>query len=509
MNINSIEYLKKLSKKEEHIGPIVKNVILWGVGGFDLAISKNAQYYIHLLEKTNIKIVCLVDRYLSDIKYNDYKIISEDEFKKDYKTYQDTAIVPIGRTLQDDKSVFDKIVRTIINKFQLKDAKILHPVFLANYLPLNYSGMIHEIGYGGSGNTVLRSIIQSILNLKKEKLVLGKDEQFFAKLAKEHKSLINNTLEAAFLFYDIEYINSGIRRPSDTSLVFYTKDSFIRIENLKTRYDIVQNFTATHAFLFDNLIDDLVEKKFFILNPIRNPLEILVSNAFTIPFDLVQNNIIQNEKGQSSLKETLAKTRLSNKKWFMNNAQYIKLYFQMQLKNRSKVHQVHYESLLDSPQETISMIAKYLKTDLSENQIKEIWNRVGLKPLSPLGKTHFNKPSNEKYKIHLGCEHMEILKELEFDKLLIDSGYEDIQLESEISSPFKEYEPVPDNELQILTLEDTFNIPFTHSDYSDENILTQEIDNLQITSNNQIFIDQFNKIYSNNYVYSIINSIKI
>lgn len=503
MSLHS-DFIEHINNYEKPEFKNIKQIILWGIGGFDHTINDFAINYINLVKQTDIKIICLVDKFLHNSSFEGIPILSEEEFLSKYDEYSSIPIIPIGRKKLDNSSAFKNIVKNIVNILNLDNPKILHPVFLADYLQLNYSNNIFQIGFGSAGNVLQITLLQNLLNLK-EKKPLSNDEQLFSTLSKEHIKEVENILEGGFFYNDFNSPNIGTRWFNRLSVALNTNENFLDIFGIKAMPYLHQNITATHDFLFKETLEYFTNKNFKIVTPSRNPLEIIISTAFKIPQSATLIGLITDQEGVSNIRESIAIERLNNDEWFTSMALYTKLYFEELIENKHLSHIMDYETLLKEPTLNISNLSKYLEIDVSSKQIDDIWGKIAHKSLMPKRKIHYCDPKKEKYKYYLTKKHCKILKNLNYGSLLQSLGYEDNL--NEILSLDNSCKVTNEPNNKILALAEAFNPKQLNTLYTDTNIKSVKIDHLDIVSNQLTYLEQFKKLYKNKYASTVLNSL--
>ena len=250
------------------------------------------------------------------------------------------------------------------------------------------------LGYNRSGTTVISEAIKEILNNRKVKLPVdetqkNKFDKFFNKF-KEISSHLNLNFQSYSLvkYKRIDMLSSG-----------YNK--FLYINNIKFQKANTEQVLRLYAKPNKIMVDYLTKQKHKCFLIVRNPLDILVSNAFEIEnfTEIMYPKLFTNINfNQTRLK--YGNYYLNNKLWVNETLNKISNYYTLAIKHQRKLNFIKYEDLLINGPEVIRGISKKIDHLIALSQSKKIWNKVGNKNLKSY-KTHFFKPSIHKYRTYL------------------------------------------------------------------------------------------------------------
>ncbi len=471
-------------------------VILWGIGDF-------TKKYIHYLRESNIEIKACMDTYKHNNKFENIKLISPEEYNRRFKHYKDIPVVLTGRS-RDGQDRFEEICIYAENHLEDDNATLLHPSFLADYTQFNYKDKVLITGFPGSGNILLRTIIDKLI--EKIRIQNSMKESFFEKLAKEHHKKLTGYIDNFFYFNGV-WLSSY--HPQNINYETYhacKKKGYIEICNLKSKKYLLEKTPLTHERITNSFIDFTKRINSIFISAVRNPLDVIVSNAFKLDNAIVS---MENKKGfnksQSKFRELFGLSRINNLEWFENFSILVKEYYEELLVKQKKINMVKYETLISEPERTIKKIAGILEGDYKEEDIRKLWNQVGFKHLIP-DKTHFFRPGVGKWKQYFTKQHTAILESLKYNKLLKELDYED-EIKSDRNISQCDEAIAEDIDLYLALHEHAYHILYNKSlIFTHKDLLYLKNSDLKILTNNTDFFNAANYLLSSKYFKKLTSS---
>ncbi len=402
-----------------------QKVILWGAGDF-------AREYMKYLQDVAIDVSACTDTYHYGSSFCGHDVLSPEQLKTFAQNNPKVPIIPTGGQPNNYIRFID-ICAGITNRWKIKN-KILHPCFLADHLDLDYSGKVFVIGFGGSGNMLLREILMNLLPGVIPRTEMTTEEIFerlaFSNLA-DVRSILNN-----FLYIDGMGISSiGLWSLAGNDLFYAATgiDGNVDIKGIKTKL-YLQNMTVqrSHEPLSEFLLHKLYKHHYKIFVPIRNPLDILYARAYKINQDFYYRLMAEDpglaqdlRKSDTPVREQWGQARLQSKEWFEMKALEMKQYLESYLNICDQVFTVKYEDVIEKPIDTINNICTHLSLERSEKDNLELWKKIGFKSLAKSGAQpgHLFHPGSNVWKIGFTWQNLQILRDLGFESILSELGY--------------------------------------------------------------------------------------
>jgi hypothetical protein len=280
-------------------------------------------------------------------------------------------------------------------------------------------------GCNRSGSTLLFEILKNIVS--------NEGNCFYdSENVKKHSEQYLNLISILDRQFKISKNHSSAQGSSQfNGLDYYCacKNEFIYLAHFPIKRFLFDSVHRTYSKLDANIINTAKEYQSLIFCPIRNPLDIIVSNAFELenlllwmyPGDI-------NNKTFSDVRLNHGTTLLKNLEWFDNIASLVKQYNLAHLRYKDETHWIKYEEIIDNPLENIIKIGNIAGVNIDKKIATRIWEKVGFKPLTKW-KTHYFKPGQGKWKNYLSHEHLRILINEDWQTILDNLGYR-IDLES-------------------------------------------------------------------------------
>ncbi|KJR41602.1 Sulfotransferase [Candidatus Magnetoovum chiemensis] len=483
-----------------------EKVILWGVCDF-------AAKYIEYLREANIAIDFFVDSYKHGTDFNGYKVISSSEYRNRFNDFRHTPVVITGRSANYEDR-FVQIAVHIINYLGIADVQILHPAFVEKYITMDCEGKPAVLGFTGSGNALLIRIIEALIERNHDEKC-GYKESVFKKLYAEHYNSIIAFFNDIFYINGAHYVYHGSSHFGKFAYNAIKTDSFIAIHYLKTNHHIINTLPFCHTLPNETIIDrfkSMGRNKLFF--SIRNPLDIIVSNAFkihpTVVFMYQDDDFCRSD---SAFRENLGALRLNNLHWFEEMANAVKTYLERIVKHKENNFLIRYENLMDNPVETIGTVSRILNIDIDNSEIEALCSALNRKSLT-FNKSHLFRPGKDKWKRYFNKRHISILKRLRYEDLLNEIGY-NTDLDDVNNSTINDNNTINYDAAKmkhILSLLDYLaHVEFKRAvHFSYDGILyhvrNREF-NLDMLTNNAKFLDAYNRLMSSALVGKLIHSL--
>ena len=245
------------------------------------------------------------------------------------------------------------------------------------------------LGYNRSGTTVVSKIIEEIYKTKNINFIPDQKE------LKKFNRIFNNFKKIS-LSNSLDFFSSGFKK-------------FVYIQNITRANYNINEVLRLYAKPNKKIFSFFKKKKSKVIQVNRNPLDLIVSNAFEI------ENFLEYTYPDFFNKNNFSITRdchgyhfLNDRKWVKSQSKLIAEYY-LSFQNMTKnIDSVKYEDILKEPIRTTINISRYLNLPISAKEAKIIWKKVGMKNLKNY-KTHFFNPSINKYKTYLSSEIVNII----------------------------------------------------------------------------------------------------
>ncbi len=391
-------------------------VILWGLGDY-------TDSYIGLLNDAKINCKCIIDSYSDTDHYLGLTVISPDEYKRKVEDFESIPVVIIARS-RTGQSRFAHVLQHATNFLRLHRTRFLHPVKLSDFINVTFPDRIYISGFPGSGNVLLRAVVGEFLNSCAHTHTAATPVQsLMHELSLEHHEILLNTLDSLFIGSDLMVRHDSLTHTGKFVYSGARKDEFVRIFDIKTKHHLSEEICSRHDLFEPETVNEHRKLGYKILVPIRNPLDTIISNAFKYEHTTVyiDPDTIP-DSSQSEFKTMLGHARIHDYKWFHDIAESIHGFYSnlFQVKD---AFLVKYEDVISKPFDMLKHIAGFIGLDkVSEDTIMSIWRKTGFKPLS--NKAHYFKPGSGKWEKYLDGKHLAILKELGFEDLMVEFGYD-------------------------------------------------------------------------------------
>lgn len=281
------------------------------------------------------------------------------------------------------------------------------------------------IGCNRSGSTLLFEMLKNIVSNQSN---CFSDSENVKKHSEQYVNLIS-ILDSQFKIS--KNYSSAVGSTQFNGLDYYCgcKNEFIYLAHFPIKRFLFDTVHRTYSKLDVNIINIAKEHQRLIVCPIRNPLDVIVSNAFELENLLLwvyPDDI--NKRTFTDVQIAYGMTLLKNLDWFDNIASLVKQYNEAHLRYKDETHWVKYEDIIDNPLENIIKIGNIAGVNLDEKMATRIWEKIGFKPLTNW-KTHYFKPGQGKWIKYLSHNHLKILINDNWQTTLDNLGYK-IDLES-------------------------------------------------------------------------------
>ncbi|MBF0605866.1 MAG: sulfotransferase domain-containing protein [Nitrospirae bacterium] len=391
----------------------MNKVSLWG-------LSPYIGNIIEMLRQSDIPIGRIVSDHATVTEIAGIAVESSELFAEHFSP-QEPILVSSIASPEDDTALIHG-VREIKGRLGLTGATVLHPVALSDLAKLDFSGKGLIIGANRSGSTLLFHVAQGILDAGGP-LSLGRNETFIEQMAKNHFNTTVRFLKESFASEGAYYCGQGATCFGAMDVFGADHHTFYEMTPIPSRRYLSDRLHRCYSVIDASICQTVGNLNYVILTPLRNPLDIIVSNAFELEY--VFFRMFPGEKldrVESSTREDYGRFHLNNLEWFEQMAMYVKrnMVAWLQLQNHSVG--IRYEALMGQPGPTMRHLAQTLHCDLSDDTLESIWKRCANKPLATF-KAHFFRPGEGKWRTYLDRRHMDILKGLGYPQLLVDLGY--------------------------------------------------------------------------------------
>jgi len=501
--LNLSNTIHKIDGDMKHIDNKPKEVVLWGV-------SDSTTKYINFLKELDINIIQIVDQQNSGMVIDNFKTISDNYYIRNINNLNKIPVVITGIEGEDQ---FNNILTEIVNYPQTEDLQILHPSFLVDYLNLDFTGKVFIFACNRSGSTLLFTILREIFS-KYGKSSLSEKESYFEDLSRNHFQSLMSLLDNIFQNQNIYFTTTGVTSFRGIDYMGCKQNEFFFVNPLRTNRYIFDTIHRSCSLPDKDILLFLKNKGYTIFSTIRNPLDIIVSNAFEVEYMYSKMYCDESlDEVESGYRIAFGETRLKNIEWFEGAAKFVYDYYEGLLQNEKDHIFVKYEDMIGKPVNTISKIASVFNIEIHPSEIEALWKRIAFKPLKQ-HKSHMFRPGSDKWKLYLTKKHIDILKSLNYEKLLSELGYS-IELVSDID--FSMYDNVSYKDLQKLNTtlsigghinHIVFDMPicFPRNDLINSAIYNRSL-NLKVATNSIDLLDTCNKLFSYKTCLSCLSSL--
>ena len=306
---------------------------------------------------------------------------------------------------------------------------ILHPSFFAEYAQVKFRDRILVAGANRSGSTLLFNVLKRLMDFNVSND--SKDLTMFSELSKSHYDLLTTYLNNIFKNAGASYSSTGAVTFRYIDYVGAAEKVCFFLSPIRAQRYFFDKIHRTHTPINVDMINRAEELNYPIFVPIRNPLDIIVSNAFELEY--VFYNMFPGEDldlVESDFRENYGRAHFTNLDWFEGISAYVKKHMESYLTYKSKCTMVKYEDLMMDPVGKMKELSELLCVKpIPESTLKKTWEtQLYCKPLATY-KAHMFRPGIGKSKQYLCREHIDILKKFKFGALLKELGY-DTSLES-------------------------------------------------------------------------------
>lgn len=302
--------------------------------------------------------------------------------------------------------------------------KIIHPIALMNQkLSLDFSNQYIVTGCNRSGTTLLFRAITSVLGYEVPKS-LGACEQLIQSFANHYFTTLNDKLATICADVGASFSKFGVTKFGTIDYHCAGEGTFGFLGAVSCKRYFFDRVHKCYPINLNTLLPEIERLKLNHFVSIRNPLDILVSNAFE--YEYIFYTVFADEVADchdDELRREYGKALLNDYNWFEMLAIYVQECIAASLNAPLKPFFIKYESLVDSPEKTIKNISQLMNVPLSTVQIKKIWDEIGFKPLVKYKSHMFMPEKREKWKYFLNKRHIDILIKLGYENLMTALGY--------------------------------------------------------------------------------------
>ena len=283
-------------------------IVLWGLGAY-------AEPYLACLRDARIDVALCVDGPRAGGSVGGIPVVSPEECARHVYRYAHLPVV-VTTTAPDGADGFNDAARSIACELDLP-MKVIHPVFLARHLDLDYGGNVVLAGFPEAGDTVVRPILRRLL--ERRRAAPGAREALFTRLAREYH--VHTLMPALDDLFDLggRFASRGFTVEADRIRVEMRLSHARRamLCNLRSPTFLHQRLHPTHERLTDATVGRFRRMHWTIVAVVRHPIDVLVANAIRLA----------REPGAI----------LANLDWFRNMAVLVKDYYGGVLDQGSRV----------------------------------------------------------------------------------------------------------------------------------------------------------------------------
>lgn len=374
-------------------------VVLWRLGAY-------AERYLACLKEAKIEVALCVDGSSAGASVNGVAVVSPQECARHAYRYAHLPVV-VTATAAGGADAFNDAVRAIACELDLP-AKVLHPVFLARHLDLDYDGSVLLAGFPGAGEGVVRPILSRLL--ERRRCTPGPREELFTRLSSEYH--FDTLMPALDDLFDL-----GGRF---ASLGFTVEGERIRVEmrlsherramlcNLRSPMFLHERLHATHERLTDATVRKFRQMNWTIVAIVRHPIDLLAASGTRLA----------RQPGPI----------LANLEWFRSMAVLVKSYYECVLDHGSRIGTIRYEDLLHAPARTVCRLGEVVGVEVSAEEATAVWDAVCLQTSDGRGADERDDQASAlrpgAWRELLDERHVEILRDLGYGTLLGALGYD-------------------------------------------------------------------------------------
>jgi len=450
-----------------------QEVILWGANDFTLA-------YMDLLKQANIEVRFCVDARRAGERLSEIDIMPLEQLES---AATRDAEIPIIYAQYDVDTAFWNGIDNGRRYFQ-NGTRLTHPVFIAKYLQLDYTGRVFAFGFPGSGNVLMLRILREIQPSIDEQRGVGEKEERITRLAQEYDTDLRAILESTFQAAGSGPANQGVCHKDLVNIKFnFHEGSWIDIYSVPSSFYLSRGLHSSHEPLDNDVFDLYTEMNYQIFCALRNPLDILVSVAAKVSRDGAAGKPAPPRRPQRIL---------SDLDWFTEMASTLQKYYQKILNRQNRICVIRYEELIEKPNETIRNIAVSLGLDPAEVDAEGIWKKVGFRPLAA---NHLWRPGTGKWREFLSRGHFDILTNLGYRNLMRNLGYD-----CGWGFDSKRYNPIENGEIGDHSRVSRTDIGYKYAvgkeiSFFDPGVTIDQLPrNLTVASNNTSLIQYFRNV---------------
>lgn len=365
-----------------------EGVIVWGIG-------EDAVIPLKILNSAGIEIKFIVDPTNSLKEFEGLKVLGIEEF---YSLREKHRAIPILIADAYDSYGPDGFIRSLnmlYNRIN-HEGPAIHPVFISELVRLNFSGYVYINGFPGSGNVVSHHIIKKLMELNGG-CRLDERERFFKRASEFHNRSIINVFNSYFNIYATANYPKGSDFRGDFLFLEHEGPcgDYVHLFGARSKPYFSPEFHASHELLRETTITRFENLGFSTCVVIRNPLDVIVSNAAKFPINS------KREKRPSLL--------INDLEWFESMIVNIGKCYKNFIDNKDKVFFVKYDDLMENPIRTIKNLAVSLDIEVTEAQCRDIWSEFGNRNLND---KHFHcwRPGSGKWKEFIGAKQIEMFR---------------------------------------------------------------------------------------------------
>ncbi len=392
-------------------------LIIWGLNDWSAFLAG-------VLRQLDVELPFVVGSQAEGADFHGAPIVDEQEFRQRYDPATAIPVVVASRSADGRQSDFSRNLVAILNEWGI-DCPLHHPAFIKRFVTPSFPGGLGVFGFPSSGNTVINSILGSLLAARDPDAAgLDPVASMIRELCADHievlyDAIYHSTVGLGAWGYQLRpngigrlevALGTGARRSLDAERGFLS-DGFLYLSGLRAFSHPTRPFYASHEAPDAALRREMASLNYRVVAICRHPLDVLVSLAakYWRPPDAV----------------------LHDADWFRTMATVLRDWWAAAL-GAGEVPMVRYEDLLAEPVREIHKLAEIAGLPLpSDSYAEELRDQFLFKSLQKPGSPaallesgHMWKPSAGKWKGLLGEAHVATLEELDYASLLGELGYE-------------------------------------------------------------------------------------
>jgi hypothetical protein len=355
---------------------------------------------------------------------------------------------------------------------------VFHPVGVLRNVHYDLSGRVLCIGFPGSGNVLVQSIIAKIMPRALYRIA---SSPIAGPLVTDHQRIWSELVqsELGVAAEDVVFLPQDLKH---VSIRLTCSDGrFLDLYNVCNPHWHTAFAVPSHVLPSEEDVQEWRTQGGALIIVLRNPLDTIVSCAAKL---IRPPNRV-----------------LCDFAWFRRAAKTLSEYLvQIRTIVAGGALAIHYEHLLERPHSQIMRIAQFLGLPISLDETQMLWEEVGLKSLVPTQafnrtQNHFFQPGSGKWLRYLGPRHWDIIEETGLANEMEAFGYQ--VNPSLFRAELMPEAPLNESETAYCQTGDFFHFIFDKEPYFETSALVQNYlqkSGIRYVSNNAQFAEEFGKL---------------